>query len=43
MSECLKKKVESVLLKVQKPARYVGGELYQVVKNPVCLLFSGYL
>ena len=34
MSECLKKKVESVLLKVQKPARYVGGELHQVVKNP---------
>ena len=34
MSEPLRKKVEQVLLKVQKPARYVGGELHQVIKNP---------
>lgn len=34
MSEPLRKKVEQVLLKVQKPARYVGGELHQVMKNP---------
>ncbi len=34
MSEPLRRKVEQVLLKVQKPARYVGGELHQVVKNP---------
>ena len=34
MSEALRKKVEQVLLDVQKPARYVGGELHQVVKDP---------
>ena len=30
----IKKKVEKILQYVQKPARYVGGELNSVVKNP---------
>ena len=27
------KKVEKLLLKVQKPGRYVGGELNEVIKD----------
>ena len=34
MFEPIKKKVEPILLEVQKPARYVGGELHQIIKNP---------
>ncbi|MDD6034136.1 MAG: B12-binding domain-containing radical SAM protein, partial [Oscillospiraceae bacterium] len=30
----LKDKLEPLLLKVQKPARYTGGELHSVVKDP---------
>lgn len=30
----IKKEVEKILQYVQKPARYVGGELNSVVKNP---------
>lgn len=33
MFEPIKKKVEPILLEVQKPARYVGGELHQIIKN----------
>ena len=29
----ISKEVEKLLLKVQKPGRYVGGELNQVIKN----------
>lgn len=29
----MRKKIEKILLKVQKPARYAGGELHSVVKN----------
>ena len=29
----LKKKIEKVLMNVQKPARYIGGELNSVVKQ----------
>jgi len=34
MSNTLRQKVEQILLNVQKPARYVGGELHQIVKDP---------
>ncbi len=30
----LKKKIEKVVMKVQKPARYIGGELNSVIKKP---------
>lgn len=30
----LKEKIEKVLLKVQNPAKYIGGEINQVVKKP---------
>lgn len=30
----LKKKIEKVIMKVQKPARYIGGELNSVIKKP---------
>ena len=33
----INKDVEKLLLKVQKPGRYVGGELNSVVKNKVLL------
>ena len=33
-SEDLKKKLNSLLLKVQKPARYIGGEVNSIVKSP---------
>ena len=29
----VKEQLEPILLKVQKPARYIGGELHSVVKN----------
>lgn len=29
----LKEKIESILLKVQKPSRYIGGELGSIIKN----------
>ena len=37
MSEQLREQVERYLLEVQKPARYVGGELHQVVKDPAAV------
>ena len=41
------KEVEKLLLKVQKPGRYVGGELNEVIKDKnevdVRFLFSRYL
>ena len=30
----MKERIERLLLKVQKPARYIGGELHTVVKDP---------
>ncbi len=30
----VKKKLEKILMQVQKPARYIGGELNSIVKNP---------
>ena len=33
----LKDKLEPLLLKVQKPARYIGGELHSVVKDPAII------
>ena len=30
----LKNKIEKVIMKVQKPARYIGGELNSVIKKP---------
>ncbi len=30
----LKKKIEKVIMQVQKPARYIGGELNSVIKKP---------
>ncbi|MCL2034730.1 MAG: TIGR03960 family B12-binding radical SAM protein [Oscillospiraceae bacterium] len=33
-------KLEDVLLKVQKPARYIGGELHSVVKERGCLRYA---
>ncbi|MBQ4050557.1 MAG: TIGR03960 family B12-binding radical SAM protein [Oscillospiraceae bacterium] len=35
----LKDKLEPLLLKVQKPARYIGGELHSVVKDPAAVDF----
>lgn len=32
------KEVEKLLLKVQKPGRYVGGELNAVIKNKKMLM-----
>ena len=29
-----KEKLDKILLKVQKPSRYIGGELNSVQKNP---------
>lgn len=37
MSEQLREQVERYLLEVQKPARYAGGELHQVVKDPAAV------
>lgn len=43
------KEVEKLLLKVQKPGRYVGGELNEVIKDKkesrlqICFLLSRYL
>ncbi|MEG1027746.1 MAG: B12-binding domain-containing radical SAM protein, partial [Oscillospiraceae bacterium] len=34
------KRIEDMLLKVQKPARYVGGEVNQVVKSDDKLKFA---
>jgi radical SAM family uncharacterized protein len=33
MADSLKEKLDKVLLNVQKPARYIGGELNSVIKN----------
>lgn len=33
------KEVEKLLLKVQKPGRYVGGELNEVIKDKMRLTF----
>ena len=30
----VKKKLEKFLMQIQKPARYIGGELNSVIKNP---------
>lgn len=34
MSQQLRETIEPLLLQAQKPARYVGGELHQINKNP---------
>ena len=44
----LKEKLDKILLKVQKPSRYIGGEVNAVVKDKskvdtLCFLFSGHI
>lgn len=45
----MNQKIERILANVQKPGRYVGGELNAVIKDKagcrctVCILFSGRL
>lgn len=45
----LNKKLDKILPKVQKPGRYVGGELNSVIKNKedvdrtLCVLLSRYV
>lgn len=39
----LNKKLDKILPKVQKPGRYVGGELNSVIKNKEDLFRCGFL
>ena len=38
----LKEQLEPILMKVQKPARYVGGELNSVIKEKDSLYVEAY-
>ena len=39
----LSQKIEKILQEVQKPGRYVGGEMNSVSRRQICILLPGYI